>query len=1139
MGASGIHTFKTQAMIGEFLKSLFSKDFPGAYRPLLAALAELSCSPWKFDVLWNVWPELKPNPAIFPALAELLLSSADSQAEMLFGTVVFDDLTIFYDVVGAHAPSRPHKREGYRLAYLSIRHMLFRSTLDAPPVPPFSITKERYLERLALVSSIAPKGSIPEVEAVLADAAERYRQRGKVDGVALCTQNAEIFRQIESARLAEKGPAIFAQQALEMMMSANHAALASEIALQWWPLFGKEFHTRLAVTKPADTEALEAIRGFADMLKRLEPFAWLNEQRPGIGSAMATLALFRLNYRLEPPRSLQIFRSAWIGSCQENVVWLKDNWKGEAAIPSELVQGLLDFFVKMGHVSRSSPGGSTTEGAESERGLTTGALVMADVMPIARRRARNEISASDYAGQLKQHEKDVRAFPVVVEQILTMGVSLQKSDPALSRAMLEAATILARLSGNPNLVEMINNVLRKEENPDNILKKAEQFEKQGRPDLAVGAWHNLGVSFLNAGNNEEAVRAMAKAWRLLGQIAHQEVYVPTTTVFPRAEFTVQVAKSYSMALFRCGRSQEALDIVDAAIAIAEKSEKDSPQATRTKDALASFTEEIDEGEVAMLHMLASEYLYRLHGPEAAVSRLRLALELSLKNQTFGETAQIYIKFASVEPRLSEQLFENLQKAREFGEKERRLRVYEGDKVELATSIQAAYVWAGESFLERGQNWEALACFEGLRSRALLDLLGLSRALDIPSTVGVQANSEGVRLLDRARAIAYPGQGKDEFGMRAHWRSAVESLDEWAESITPKAPEYAAIVRGRSLNVSELQLWSRSVTTSTAVVHWFLGEEYSYVAILLAVPGKNAAPPIFRKIQTRLSWLAGAVGQLQQAVRARKNPPSALFEELSRALLVPVADVIDQAEVVYLCPTQSLHSIPLAALYIRGEPLNTLKQVSIIPSCSVLRVLGALIAANRPASLPVVFGPEFPEQASQVAQLLSTRVAHTIFGQEGAPAEATARASLIHFVCHGRHDPRDPWNSGFVFGPGNGPPAVLEGRQLAAWTLRSRLAVLEACDTGRAVVSVTDDGFGIGRFLNIAGVPTVLLSDWEVRSDVSLTFMKAFYGALVHSGGTQLTGGIGRAYRAAVTETRRAVGKEETFLWAPFTLAGVA
>src|SRR5256714_10906636 len=83
------------------------------------------------------WPQLKPNPAVFPALARLLLTSAESEVEMQFGTVVFDDLTIFYDIVGPHTRSRPHSREAYRLAYLSIRHMLFRSTLDEPPIPPF------------------------------------------------------------------------------------------------------------------------------------------------------------------------------------------------------------------------------------------------------------------------------------------------------------------------------------------------------------------------------------------------------------------------------------------------------------------------------------------------------------------------------------------------------------------------------------------------------------------------------------------------------------------------------------------------------------------------------------------------------------------------------------------------------------------------------------------------------------------------------------------------------------------------------------------------------------------------------------------------------------------------------------------
>lgn len=74
--------------------------------------------------------------------------------------------------------------------------------------------------------------------------------------------------------------------------------------------------------------------------------------------------------------------------------------------------------------------------------------------------------------------------------------------------------------------------------------------------------------------------------------------------------------------------------------------------------------------------------------------------------------------------------------------------------------------------------------------------------------------------------------------------------------------------------------------------------------------------------------------------------------------------------------------------------------------------------------------------------------------------------------------------------------------------------------------------------SIAGVPTLLLSEWEVGSDVSLTFMKAFYAAVLDSGGSQLTSGVGQAHRTAVIKTRQSAGKEQLFLWAPFTLAGV-
>lgn len=135
-------------------------------------------------------------------------------------------------------------------------------------------------------------------------------------------------------------------------------------------------------------------------------------------------------------------------------------------------------------------------------------------------------------------------------------------------------------------------------------------------------------------------------------------------------------------------------------------------------------------------------------------------------------------------------------------------------------------------------------------------------------------------------------------------------------------------------------------------------------------------------------------------------------------------------------------------------------------------------------------------------------------------------------------PSDPWESGFSFSDVDSEKR-LSGRTLSSWRLEADLAVLQACDTRRQVTSATEDSFGLGRFLHLAGVPALLLTDWEVRTDISALFMNAFYGRLRSElQGSGNLHGYGAAYRHAVDAVRRSVGDEHPFLWAPYSMVGV-
>lgn len=57
----------------DYIQFLQSLDMPPNLRALLALLSDMSCSPWKFDAIWDIWPRLGLSQSAFPALASRLL----------------------------------------------------------------------------------------------------------------------------------------------------------------------------------------------------------------------------------------------------------------------------------------------------------------------------------------------------------------------------------------------------------------------------------------------------------------------------------------------------------------------------------------------------------------------------------------------------------------------------------------------------------------------------------------------------------------------------------------------------------------------------------------------------------------------------------------------------------------------------------------------------------------------------------------------------------------------------------------------------------------------------------------------------------------------------------------------------------
>jgi CHAT domain-containing protein len=102
-------------------------------------------------------------------------------------------------------------------------------------------------------------------------------------------------------------------------------------------------------------------------------------------------------------------------------------------------------------------------------------------------------------------------------------------------------------------------------------------------------------------------------------------------------------------------------------------------------------------------------------------------------------------------------------------------------------------------------------------------------------------------------------------------------------------------------------------------------------------------------------------------------------------------------------------------------------------------------------------------------------------------QSMQQAPIIHLATHGLLDT--------ITGDIPGAIALTNGfltsSEIFEMQLSANLVVLSACDTGRG--DVTGDGVvGLSRSLSVAGVPSVLVSLWEVSDKATKALMEEFY-----------------------------------------------
>ncbi|WP_424094656.1 tetratricopeptide repeat protein [Moorena producens] len=278
-------------------------------------------------------------------------------------------------------------------------------------------------------------------------------------------------------------------------------------------------------------------------------------------------------------------------------------------------------------------------------------------------------------------------------------------------------------------------------------------------------------------------------------------------------------------------------------------------------------------------------------------------------------------------------------------------------------------------------------------------------------------------------------------------------------------------------------------------------------------------------------------RLQIGVRGRANQNAPLpqntslntkeinrLQELYQLLITPIVEVLptNPSDRVIFIPHQELFMVPFAALQDDdGNYLienHTILTAPSIQSLSFTRKnwhrvqdsTGQPLIVGNPTMPTLKIGREQEQlkplpgaetEALTIAQLLKTKALIGAEATESTIVEKMANASVIHLATHGLLDdvngigypgaialaPEAPDHDGFLTSD-----EILIGYGLPEKSLlKAKLVVLSACDTGRGEIK-GEGVVGLSRSLIAAGVPSLVVSLWQVPDHDTVKLMREFY-----------------------------------------------
>jgi CHAT domain-containing protein/tetratricopeptide (TPR) repeat protein len=441
--------------------------------------------------------------------------------------------------------------------------------------------------------------------------------------------------------------------------------------------------------------------------------------------------------------------------------------------------------------------------------------------------------------------------------------------------------------------------------------------------------------------------------------------------------------------------------------------------------------------------------------------------------------------------------------------------------------------ASQSFSQAANLWEGLR--PGLSDSnkvSLFELQTQTYSLWQQSLVAQNQSDAALEVSERGRARAFV----ELFATKL--RSSTPEIPKLAEIRAIAQQHRATLVQYAQASDRELYIWVIKPDGTIRFYKTDLGNQSLETRIQATRDGLN--------VRGRASIaIAKTQGPTSPSPTGENN-----LRSLHQLLIDPIAADLPsnpEDQVIFL-PQGPLLFVPFAALEdAGGKALIDRHTLSVAPAIQSLALTDraqqktaqgsgpALIVGNPTMAnfanlvLPPLPGAE--KEAKAIAPLFSTQALVGGAATKAVVLQKMAQARLIHLATHGLLDTvRGEVPGALALAPDNAQDdGLLSAGEIAQLQLRADLVVLSACSTGQG--DLTGDGvIGLSRSLFLAGVPSVVVSLWDVSDDSTALLMTEFYKHLAQKKLSKA-----QALRQAMLTTRQKYPDPK--LWAAFNLIG--